>query len=224
LEASSTQNDLVTTFFLLALAERLLAWRRSRHGADAAYVAIAAGLSLAAKGTAYLIGFPFGLWFLVAQLKMGRRSLLPLLACGGLILLPNLAFYARNFVHTGSPLGNASRYTDNNAAYGLGDLALNGARNLAINFATSNKSYDKWLTHVIRDELLGLGLDPMRPRLPLAAPDSLSPLIRTTRIPPPILCNLSSAWSPRWRYCWPGPAAFPAEATSSASGRRLYTS
>jgi hypothetical protein len=167
LEASSTQNDLVTTFFLLALAERLLAWRRSRRAVDAAYVAIAAGLSLAAKGTAYLIGFPFGLWFLVAQLKAGRRSLLPLLACGGLILLPNLLFYARNFAHTGSPLGNASRYTDNNAAYGLGDLALNGARNLAINLATSNKSYDKWLTRVIREGLVRLGLDPDAPALTL---------------------------------------------------------
>src|SRR4029077_20443419 len=63
LESSSTQNDLVVTFFLLCMAERLLAWRVSRSSTDAAFFAMAAGLALAAKGTAYLIGFPLGLWF-----------------------------------------------------------------------------------------------------------------------------------------------------------------
>ena len=49
---------------------------------DAAFMAIAAGLALATKGTAYLIGLPLGLWFLVEILPAGRRALAPLLACG----------------------------------------------------------------------------------------------------------------------------------------------
>lgn len=169
LEASSTQNDLVASFFVLAFAERLLAWRRSRGGADAAYAAIAAGLSLAAKGTAYLVGFPLGLWFLAAQLRGGRRALLPLVACGGLILLPNLAYYGRNLAYTGSPVGSASRDNNNNAAYGLGDLALNGARNLAINLATPDRGYDRWLTRVLREGLTAVGLNPDAPELTLGS-------------------------------------------------------
>jgi len=42
LQSTSTQNDLVVTFFLLCLAERLLAWRQTRLSRDSAFMAIAA--------------------------------------------------------------------------------------------------------------------------------------------------------------------------------------
>jgi hypothetical protein len=167
LEASSTQNDLVATFFLLAMAERLLAWRWNRRARDAAAFALAAGLALATKGTAYLIGFPLGLWFLAAQLKAGPRALPLLIACGLLILTPNLPNYARNFGYSGSLLGHAGRDT-NNAAYGLGDLAVNGARNLAVNLATQNSRYDAWLTQFTGRALAALGLDANAPALTFA--------------------------------------------------------
>jgi hypothetical protein len=67
LESGSTQNDLVVTFFLLCMAERLLAWRESLRARDAAFFAIAT-----TKGTAYLIGLPLGLWFLAANLRAAR--------------------------------------------------------------------------------------------------------------------------------------------------------
>ena len=70
---------------------------------------------------------PLGLWFLAAQAKGGGRALLPLLACGCLLLLPNLPNYARNIGFSGSPLGDAARDT-NNAAFGLGDLGEWGAQ------------------------------------------------------------------------------------------------
>ena len=152
------------SFFLLAMAERLLAWCRSGRLGDAAYFAIAAGLSLATKGTAYLISLPLGLWFLAAQANAGRRALLPLLACGCLLLLPNLPNYARNMGFSGSPLGDAARDT-NNAAFGLGDLVVNGARNLAINLATQNSDYDKWLTRFVGRGLAAIGLDANAPEL-----------------------------------------------------------
>ena len=82
LESSSTQNDLVAAFFLLSMAERLLAWRESLRTRDAGFFAIAAGLALATKGTAYLIGLPLGLWFLAANLRAGPRALPVLIACG----------------------------------------------------------------------------------------------------------------------------------------------
>ena len=96
LESTSTQNDLVVTFFLLCMAERLLAWRSAAHGADAAFFAIAPGLALAAKGTAYLIGFPLGLWFLAEILPAGGVPPPRSSVCGLLSCLPNLAHYIRN--------------------------------------------------------------------------------------------------------------------------------
>jgi hypothetical protein len=167
LEASSTQNDLAVTFFLLCMAERLLAWRRDRRLRDAAGFALAAGLALATKGTAYLIGFPLGLWFLAASLKAAPRALLPLVACGILILLPNLPNYARNLGHSGTPLGHPGRAT-NNAAYGLDDLVVNGARNLAVNLATPDNGYDRWLTQFTGRSLAALGLDANAPEITFA--------------------------------------------------------
>ena len=164
LESSSTQNDLVVTFFLLCMAERLLAWRVSRSGTDAAFFAMAAGLALAAKGTAYLIGFPLGLWFLAEVLPAKRRAVPLLLACGLLVLLPNLPGYVRNLDYSGSPIGQGARST-NNTAFGLGPLVVNGVRNLATNLATQNSGYDRWLTRVVTEGLAGLGLDASDPRL-----------------------------------------------------------
>ena len=122
LESTSTQNDLVVTFFLLCMAERLLAWRSSRSMEDAAFMAIATGLALATKGTAYLIGLPLGLWFLVELLPAGRRSVLPLVISGLLLLLPNLPSYMRNLSYSGSPVGTIGRVS-NNAEYGIGPLS-----------------------------------------------------------------------------------------------------
>jgi hypothetical protein len=157
------------TFFLLCMAERLLAWRVSRSGTDAAFLAMAAGLALAAKGTAYLIGFPLGLWFLAELMAFGRhgagrRALALLVACGLLVLLPNLPGYVRNLEYSGSPIGHGARST-NNAAYGLGPLVVNGVRNLATNLATQNSGYDRWLTRVVTEGLASLGLDASDPKL-----------------------------------------------------------
>jgi hypothetical protein len=164
LESSTTQNDLVVTFFLLAMAERLLAWRDSLRARDAAFFAIATGLALATKGTAYLIGLPLGLWFLAANLREGPRALPLLITCGFLLLLPNLPGYLRNYDYSGSPLGTGGEATNNNA-YGLGELAVNAVRNIVVNLATQNSDYDKWLTRFVHERLATLGLDADAPEI-----------------------------------------------------------
>jgi hypothetical protein len=162
LESSSTQNDLVAAFFLLSMAERLLAWRRSGSPGDAAF-AMAAGLALATKGTSYLIGLPLGLWYLSASLRKGRRALAALIACGVLILLPNLPGYLRNLDYSGSPLGGGE--VTNNARFGAGALVVNGARSLAVNLATGNTARNQRITELVYIGLGALGLDANDPAL-----------------------------------------------------------
>jgi hypothetical protein len=164
LESTSTQNDLVVTFFLICTAERLLAWRRSRNLRDAAFMAVAAGLALATKGTAYLIGLPLGLWFLLEIRPEGRRALAPLFACALLLLLPNVPGYIRNLAHSGSPIGTMSQVT-NNADFGLGPLVVSGARNLAINLATQDYPLNRRITEFVYTGLDALGLDANDPDL-----------------------------------------------------------
>ena len=127
-------------------------------------MAIATGLALATKGTAYLVGLPLGLWFLVEILPAGRRSALPLVACGLLLLLPNLPSYMRNLAYSGSPVGTIGRVS-NNAEYGLGPLVVNGARNLAVNLATTDKALNQKITDFVYRGLAALGLDANAPDL-----------------------------------------------------------
>ncbi len=162
LESSSTQNDLVVTFFLLCAAERLLAWRRSRSLADAAALSAAAGLALATKGTAYLIGLPFGVWFLIELLLRGRRAVVPLLTGACLALLPNLPFYLRNLADSGTLIGTLGPDT-NNAAFSAGRLVLNAVRNTAVNFVPPDRELALWMNIAVGRGLAILGLNASDP-------------------------------------------------------------
>ena len=155
LESTSTQNDLVVTFFLLCMAERLLTSRSRRSAGGAVFILIAAGLALATKGTAYLIGVPFGLWFLLEILPAGRYAVVTLLACAFVLLLPNLPSYMRNLQYSGSPLGAIGNLT-NNTGFGLGPVVVNGARNLAINLATTNQTLNHRITEFVYRGLTAL--------------------------------------------------------------------
>ncbi|HKF59733.1 MAG TPA: hypothetical protein VKB42_00120, partial [Dongiaceae bacterium] len=96
--------------------------------------------------------------------RAGPRALPTLIACGFLLLLPNLPGYQRNFAYSGSPLGTGGEAT-NNTAYGLGELLVNGVRNIVVNIATQNSDYDKWLTRFVHQRLAALGLDADAPEI-----------------------------------------------------------
>ena len=167
---------------------------------------MAAGLALATKGTAYPIGIPLGIWFLVELLAARRRVLGSLLVCTFLVLLPNLTFYQRNLDYSGSPIGTLGQWT-NNASFGLGPLVVNGARNLAVNLASADRALNRRITEVVYTGLTALGLDTNSP----ACPFHPRPIffnswpIRPTSLPPGIRCSWSLVSSPFWS-CSSAPA------------------
>ena len=81
-----------------------------------------------------------------------------------LLLLPNLPTYMRNLAYSGSPIGTIGRLS-NNADYGLGPLVVNGARNLAVNLATTDRALNHWITDFVYRGLAALGLDANAPDL-----------------------------------------------------------
>ena len=70
----------------------------------------------------------------------------------------------RNLSYSGSPVGTIGRVS-NNAEYGLGPLVVNGARNLAVNLATTDKELNQRITDVVYRGLAALGLDANAPAL-----------------------------------------------------------
>ena len=133
LQATSTQNDLVCSFFVAVAALHCLRidatpWR------NALALGVAAGLALATKGTAPVFILPFGVLAL-ARLVVLRR--LPrALAVAGLIVAVGLAINApqwlRNIGTYGSPVG--TRWLAamvGNDKLGLGPTYSNLVRNIA---------------------------------------------------------------------------------------------
>lgn len=158
LESTSTQNDLVVAFFLLCTAERLLVWRRTRLPRDAAFMAVAAGLALAAKGTAYVIGAPIGVWFLIELFPMRRQTIAVLACCALLVLLPNVPAYLRSFSYSGSPVTDRDP-SISNAVLGPRAFLLNAVRNAAVDLATVDAGLDQRMTAFVVEGLAALGVD-----------------------------------------------------------------
>ena len=63
LQASSTQNDYVTAFWLVCLVYYILRFKEQPRCANAVGVGASLGLALLTKGTAYLYAFPLLVWF-----------------------------------------------------------------------------------------------------------------------------------------------------------------
>jgi hypothetical protein len=104
LQASSTQTDLVTTFSLICLAERFLAWRKTGTLFDSAAFGLALGLSILTKGTAYPIAFPFVLCFAVICIKHFRKRFMGGCLAAVLCLFLNMPHYTRNYLTFNNPL------------------------------------------------------------------------------------------------------------------------
>ncbi len=164
LQGSSAQNDLAAAFFLLAAAERLVAWRESGRTVDALEFAGAIGLALLTKGTIYVLGAPLaaiaGLW-LVQGLNTRRLALC--LAMAILVVAINFGHWQRNQAMFGSPLG--PQYGVANTEIGIGALASNTLRGLASNFSSPVTDANNAITTVVTFLHTALGRDASDPNV-----------------------------------------------------------
>lgn len=104
LQASSTQNDLVLAYWAVGFLYALLLYRRSRNPHWLLAGALALGLALRTKGTAYPWLFVFGVWWLVLMLRdrQWRWLVLAAVFTGALVAGP----WYRNWEVFGHPFGS----------------------------------------------------------------------------------------------------------------------
>ena len=164
LQASSTQNDLVVAFWLLALAHFAL---RAVHGEAGLLVWLAAGgslgLALLTKATAFLFAFPFVLW-LAASAWRSRRSApwRAALAAFALVVLVNAAAWARNLALFGSPLGGDHGAV--NAAFTPAIVLSNLARNASLQLTMPSAAWNRGVERAVLGLHAALGIDANDPR------------------------------------------------------------
>ena len=169
LQASGAKNDALLAFWLAAMVMCAGRWIRSRSPADLVFTALALGLALGTKGTAYLFAPPF---LLAIALAVGIPKLRDLgvaaLALLGGVLLINTPQFVRNLDLSGSILGADSAQGDGvyrwrNEALGWKATVSNVLRNTSEQLGGRS---DKWNQSVYRNVLRAhqwLGLDPQDP-------------------------------------------------------------
>jgi hypothetical protein len=103
-EASSSINDYVATFWVVCVVVEVLAYYRHDQNRSLGYASLAAGLALLTKPVAVPFMLPFALW--LAYLIVKRHGIWPLLKWAGIAVLCvaviNLGFLARNVITYGA--------------------------------------------------------------------------------------------------------------------------
>jgi hypothetical protein len=157
LQASSTQNDIVVSFFILSSCLFTLISYQCNSNKDYILLAISVGLGFFTKGTAYIYLLPIlCLWCLLILLKYRTKKTFYKLAFIPIIsILINIGFYTRNYSYTEDPLGkNEDKLF--NEEISLKKITLTSLKNIGIHFAIyplnqiTNKIVEK--SHLLLNE------------------------------------------------------------------------
>ncbi|MEH1794891.1 ArnT family glycosyltransferase [Nostoc sp.] len=167
LQASSTQNDYVLSFWVVCLAYYLLSAIQGETSdilMNSFKIGSSTGLAILSKGTAYFYIFPFLIWFSLFQIKRLRWKVWkPALIVGSISLLLNLGHYLRNYNLFASPLGEPGNYS--NEVYGINILFSNVLRNIALHIGTPVGLWNGIANRLIQIIHIFIGVDVNDPRI-----------------------------------------------------------
>lgn len=164
LQATSTQNDLATGYFLLCgiyfAGELLASYSRRRS----AYFALSIALAFFTKGTAYIYAVPIVL-FLGLSLAFRKRTLelfsLGITALGALLIINGPHWY-RNFRQFNHPFGDREFIAEHqNSRNGLQIAASNSLKNAAMHLGTPFPQINQNIENALRQlhSVIGISVD-----------------------------------------------------------------
>lgn len=142
LQASSTQNDLVVSFWLICFVYFGMLTVKDPRSLHIFGVGGSLGLAVLTKGTAYFLATPFIFWLTFVGLKRYRRSFLKqlfVIACVPFVL--NAGHYWRNYALWGNPLStNSDKVTNDHItpAVALSNISRNLVSNTWTRSETAN--------------------------------------------------------------------------------------
>jgi hypothetical protein len=162
LQSTSTQNDFVTAFWLVCMVYFIvLSKERNMNSLERLSLGIAIGLGMLTKGTFYPYAFPFLLWYFIPMLTAHgwRKTLLEVVALGGIILILNLGFWTRNTITYGGPLGTQAWIENQIETPWKPQTWISGVlTKLALNFPTPWENVNAHIISTVRslDHYLGI--------------------------------------------------------------------
>lgn len=171
LQATSTQTDYTTAFWVVGLAYyTLLAHQRRLSTFEWALLCLVVAMGVMTKGTFYTFALPFLMWLAVSTVRrMGwlvtmKYALLGLLLVGSL----NAGVWIRNFLTYGFPLGPSEAIGHlSNEALNPGILISNLVRNSTLNLGTPYGVVNGPFRDLVEKLHQVIGQDPNDPRTTL---------------------------------------------------------
>jgi hypothetical protein len=167
-QASSTMTDYVTAMWLVCVASEAV-WliRRQPSPVDFVLLALAAGLAINTKPTAFAYLLPFAVATVI--ILIGRVRLPRLLGFSVMtvvvVLAVNAGYFTRNIDVYGNPLGSDSRISAHaNDFLDWRVLVSNVLRNASLHAGTPNAYINKGIAVAIVKIHELIGLDPTDPR------------------------------------------------------------
>ncbi len=179
LQATSTQNDLVCSFFVAAAALYCVSMKDDLRSAFG--LGMAAGLAVLTKGTAPVFLAPFAIWAAVRLARLHRpgRALAVVALAGALALAINAPHWLRNQKVYGSPVGAKwiAKMVGNDA-HGLGPIYSNLLRNGVSHIDVPNASVEASVLAAVTFLHRIVGLDPSDPRTTTSGEFSITYITR----------------------------------------------
>ena len=173
LQGSSTQNDLVVTFWLLVFVSYVLRMMASSSRSEPDLLELrwqmmvagaSLGLAVLTKGTAYIYAMPFVLWLAFVMVKRLRLRAIPLgLVAGALVLLLNAGHFWRNVQLFGTPL-SAGDESYVNEVFTPSAFVSNFVRNLSLHAGTPFAGVNEAMSVAVRrlHDVLGIAVNDPR--------------------------------------------------------------
>ncbi len=165
LQATSTQTDYVTAFWLVCTAYLILKSReQSLSRLELVSLGLVFGLGMLSKVTFYIYAVPFAIWYGVVLMKeMGlRRTFITGLWVAAPALFINTWYWTRNIRVFGGPFGSAD-WLQTNTNFGAstfvgGQYLSSLFKSIAANFATPSEvaNYEFWEFVIKLDRVLGV--------------------------------------------------------------------
>lgn len=174
MQASSTQNDHVVSFWLVCVAVFVLRLNGQPRGAGVARWALlvggALGLALLTKTTAYVFAFPLMVWMTLTRIRRdGMRAWRALLLVAVVAVTLNAGHYGRNITVFGTPWGprsETSKYL--NASFEAPSLVSVAVRNVGLHLGARWSEVNALTVAMVRGvhRFLGLEVDDPASTLP----------------------------------------------------------
>lgn len=170
LEATTTKNDIVVSFFLIASFYYIWKFKSDKSWNNVLMIGISTGMAVFTKGTAYIFIAPILLllaYYFLQGIKSGTGKLI--LKSGSLLaffLLVNSGHYYRNYTLTGNILGTTEsmKYQYRNEDFALNGITSNIIRNASLHlYLGETKLHDFTQKGVVKlHQTLGIDSDDPR--------------------------------------------------------------